>query len=74
MTSMLSAGEMAELRASERERMAPMRESARKEAFVQGWLRGSLGDPSEHSDEALLAALPYADEAYAEFAKTRGPA
>ncbi len=70
----LTDGEMDEFRAAERVRMAPMREAARKEAFVQGWMRGSLGDPTEHSDEALLAAIRFADEAYVEFIKTRGPA
>jgi hypothetical protein len=34
--------EVEKFRASERERMAPMREAMRKEAFVQGYLRGSL--------------------------------
>lgn len=63
-----------EFRASERKRMAPMREAARKEAFVQGWLRGKYGNLSTQTDDVLLAALGDADAAYAEFVKRRGPA
>lgn len=66
--------EISKFRADERARMAPMREAARKESFVQGWMRGKFGDPSQHADEVLLAALGEADEAYREHAKKRGPA
>jgi hypothetical protein len=63
-----------EFRASERKRMAPMREAARKESFVQGWMRGKYGDPSKQTDDVLLAALGDADAAYVELIKHRGPA
>lgn len=66
--------EISAFRAAERERMAPMREAARKESFVQGWLRGKFGDPSKHADEVLLAALSEADAAYVAHASKRGPA
>lgn len=61
-------------RAAERARLAPMREAARKESFVQGWMRGKFGDPSQHADEVLLAALSEADAAYVAHASKRGPA
>ena len=66
--------EISKFRASERERMAPMREASRKEAFVQGFLRGKFGDLSKQADETLLAALSDADAAYVEFCKRRRPA
>lgn len=66
--------EIAKFRAAERRRMAPMREAARKEAFIQGWLVGKFGDPSTQPDYVLLAALGEADEAYRAFAAKRGPA
>jgi hypothetical protein len=66
--------EISKFRASERERMAPMREAARKESFVQGFLRGRFGDLSQQADETLLAALRDADAAYSEFCKRRSPA
>jgi hypothetical protein len=59
--------EIDKFRASERQRMAPMREAARKEAFVQGYLRGKYGDLSKQTDEALLEMLPEADAAYTVF-------
>ncbi|HVY79844.1 MAG TPA: hypothetical protein VG994_02590 [Steroidobacteraceae bacterium] len=70
----MSDDEIDKFRAAERKRMAPMREAARKEAFVQGWLRGKYGDLSKQTDDALLSALSEADAAYAEFIKHRGPA
>ena len=66
--------EISKFRASERERMAPMREAARRESFVQGWMRGKFGDPSQHADEVLLAALSEADAAYCAHAAKRRPA
>jgi hypothetical protein len=66
--------EIDKFRAAERVRMAPMREAARKEAFVQGWLRGTFGDLSLAADYVLVAALGDADAAYVEFAGKRGPA
>lgn len=66
--------EIDKFRAAERRRMAPMREAAQKEAFVQGWLAGRFGELSAHPDYVLLAALGEADEAYRVFAAKRGPA
>lgn len=66
--------EISTFRASERARMAPMREAARKEAFVQGFLRGKFPDLPEQADETLLDALRMADDAYAAWIKRRGPA
>lgn len=66
--------EIDKFRAAERVRMAPMREAARRESFVQGWMRGKFGDPSKHADEVLLAALSEADAAYVAHAAKRGPA
>ena len=66
--------EISKFRASERARMAPMREAARRESFVQGWMRGKFGDPSRHANKVLLDAMDDADEAYREHAKKRGPA
>ncbi len=69
--------EIDKFRAAERVRMAPMREAARKESFVQGWLRGKFGVVAAQSVAVLgaqLAALSEADEAYREHASKRGPA
>ncbi len=66
--------EIDKFRAAERVRMAPMREAARKESFVQGWLRGKFGDIAAQSDETLLAAIGEADAAYREHVAKRGPA
>lgn len=66
--------EISKFRADERARMAPMREAARRESFVQGWLRGKFGDPSQHADDVLLDAIDDAQAAYREFAAKRGPA
>lgn len=70
----MTNNEITAFRAAERERMAPMREAARKESFVQGWLRGKFGDLSKQSDETLLGALSEADAAYRAHASKRGPA
>jgi hypothetical protein len=67
--------EIEEFRRAERERMAPMREAARKEAFVQGYIRGKFGDDtSKYTDDQLLDQLPEADAAYRAFIKLRSPA
>ena len=71
---MMTDDEIDKFRAAERARMRPMREAARKEAFVQGYLRGKYGDLSKQTDDALLAMLPEADLAYAKFIEHRGPA
>jgi hypothetical protein len=76
--------EVEKFRASERERMAPMRDAMRKEAFVQGYLRGSLSTKaielvendeleilSSAHDAEILALLPIADAAYATYRKDR---
>ncbi len=74
MTLRMTDEEISEFRAAERERMAPMREAARKEAFVQGWFRGKFGNPAYQPDEVLLASLKDAEVAYADAMKHRGPA
>lgn len=61
-------------RAAERIRMSSMREAARKEAFVQGWLRGTFGDLSLVADHLLLESLADAGAAYLAWASKRGPA
>lgn len=66
--------EIDKFRAAERERMAPMREAARRESFVQGWLRGRFGDLSKQTDDVLLSALSEADAAYEAFRAKRGKA
>jgi hypothetical protein len=66
--------EIDKFRSSERARMAPMREAARRESFVQGFLHGKFGDPSQQADETLLAALSDADAAYPKHIRQRGPA
>ena len=63
-----------DFRAAERARLAPMREAARHEAFVQGWLCGNFGNVAAQPDRLLLAALGEAEEAYRAFAEKRGPA
>lgn len=71
----MTDAEVDAFRASERARTAPMREAARKESFVQGFIAGKFGPPPRDvSDEDLLATLPQADEAYAAHVKHRGPA
>ena len=65
--------EVEKFRASERERMAPMREAMRKEAFVQGFLRGKFGDLAHTADETLLMALGEADAAYDKYRRERAP-
>ena len=66
--------EVADFRSRERARTAPMREAARKEAFVQGWIAGKFGDPSQYTDQQILDQLPQADAAYKAFVKLRSPA
>lgn len=65
-------------RTSERARMAPMREAARKEAFVQGYMRAradAVGQPiADVDDRVLLGRMPEADTAYAVLRAQRGPA
>lgn len=71
---MIDDDDFCKFRDAELKRMAPMREAARRESFVQGWMRGKFGDPSKHADEVLLAALSEADAAYVAHAAKRGPA
>lgn len=49
----------------------PLVGAVRKEAFVQGFLRGRFGELRNQSDETLLAALPEADAAFAAYRKER---
>lgn len=49
----------------------PLIGAVRKEAFVQGYMRGRLGELRVKSDEELLAALPEADKAFTAWRKER---
>jgi hypothetical protein len=64
--------EIDDFRTSERARMAPMREAARKESFVQGFIAGRF--PESGTDAELLGVLPDADAAYKRVMGRRGPA
>ena len=61
-------------RAAERARMQPMREAARREAFVQGYIAGCFPRDNATPNE-ILAELPKADVAYTQhILSRRGPA
>jgi hypothetical protein len=49
----------------------PLIGAVRKEAFVQGYLRGRFGALSVRTDEELLAVLPEADRAFDAYRKER---
>lgn len=49
----------------------PLIGAVRKEAFVQGYMRGRFGELHDKGDEELLAVLPEADKAFVTYRKER---